>query len=499
MKNLLRKLGVFGLIVALITPYIYIPKVNAATTTDGCTNHLQTYLFLDASRFYTHVKNGEKIMPWLESKAASDKGGYQTWANFPYAFSAASDEKIVINSVTKNDLLDTKDLKTFWEIYNERLKNMSSSKIKVTNEIGNIFVEDAELSNNNFTKLSKYDDVTVIMHGMWSNLDANGEKLLSKLEEIDVDKGIAKSLQTILAEKGYADEMKTYMKNAKFTNNSFESGSANLNSNGADYFQDLVEGKMEQYTYTEDDQKYISLAINRTLGMTSAEVRTALNKYVFGYGSPADVKGIYFTQNDANKIYNSYDGLRTPNYGELANLKYDKQPEVVALGTTYAAPTENDVDFWTDVSYYWPAVLNVEYQVCPTSSDGGNNPTQSWKLVYNSNVSDTSVTNMPNNQNSINIGTNATVDSKVPVRDGYAFKGWCKGEKECTSPLKSGDKVTSPTSPDTITLYAQWGSTEEGSQRPYGVVSYIIGFAAVGLVAGGIYYISRKKNLFKQI
>ena len=125
MKNLLRKLGVFGLIVALITPYIYIPKVNAATTTDGCTNHLQTYLFLDQSKFYIaeNKNTKEKIMPWLESKAASDKGGYQTWANFPYAFSAASDEKIVINSVTKNDLLDEDDLETFWEIYNERLKN----------------------------------------------------------------------------------------------------------------------------------------------------------------------------------------------------------------------------------------------------------------------------------------------------------------------------------------------------------------------------------------
>lgn len=514
MKNLLKKLGVLSLIVAIISPYVYIPKVEAATSSE-CTNHLQTYLFLDQSKFFTYQKNGEKIMPWLESKASSSEGGYETWANFPYAFpQVSSDKKIVINSVTKNDLLEEDDLEIFWQVYNERLKNMSAKKIEVTNEIGNVFVQSSELSTNGFTKLDNYTDVSIIIHGMWSNLDAEGQKIPSNLEQISKSTGISRSLQTILAKENYSGKMRTYMKNAEFSNDGFETGDINLNnkSTSVEYFQDLVDGKNEEFTYIENGEKYISLTINRKLNMTDTEVRNALNRYVFGKGDALTVNGsgngIYSsplttggTVNNGDKVYKSYDALRdgrTPI--TLNNLKYDGQPELTTLGNSSTALTTNNVDFWTDVPYYWPAVLNVEYKVCPLNNEGETPTTQKWNLVYDANVEDVlTVTNMPSNSSNISIGTNATVDSKVPVREGYAFKGWCKGEKECSSPLKADDKITSPTSSTTITLYAQWGPSGTTPNKDLGLVSYVLGFAAVGLVAGGIYYISRKKNLFKQI
>ena len=43
MKNILKKLGVLGLIVAVLAPFIELPKVNAAET--NCAKHLQNYMW----------------------------------------------------------------------------------------------------------------------------------------------------------------------------------------------------------------------------------------------------------------------------------------------------------------------------------------------------------------------------------------------------------------------------------------------------------------------
>ena len=112
---------------------------------------------------------------------------------------------------------------------------------------------------------------------------------------------------------------------------------------------------------------------------------------------------------------------------------------------------------------------------------------------------DTSVNNLPSTQTE-KLGTNIKVSSTTPSRSGYVFKGWCeKGNDKCSNPYQAGDTITSPTTSQTITLLAQWAKGDSTNNPPTGVVSYIIGFAAVGMVAGGIYLISKKKNLFKQI
>ena len=70
------------------------------------------------------------------------------------------------------------------------------------------------------------------------------------------------------------------------------------------------------------------------------------------------------------------------------------------------------------------------------------------------------------------------------------------GSGDCYNP---GDKIESPDKTEIKELFADWGKLDTEENKKTGVVSYIIGFMAVGIVAGGIYLISKKKNLFKQI
>ena len=52
-------------------------------------------------------------------------------------------------------------------------------------------------------------------------------------------------------------------------------------------------------------------------------------------------------------------------------------------------------------------------------------------------------------------GSNVTVSSTVPTRDGYTFAGWNTGADGSGMDCVGGDTVTL-SNPDTITLYAQW-------------------------------------------
>ena len=61
MKKLLKKIGVLGLIIAILAPFIELPTVNAA---EGCTNHLQNYLWLDMN--YFTPKNGETFWKGIQ-------------------------------------------------------------------------------------------------------------------------------------------------------------------------------------------------------------------------------------------------------------------------------------------------------------------------------------------------------------------------------------------------------------------------------------------------
>ena len=247
------------------------------------------------------------------------------------------------------------------------------------------------------------------------------------------------------------------------------------------YFQDMIDDKWDNISVSS---AYIPLSINRTINYNSS-VNSTLYDFIYGFIDEDD-KVYVFTKTgktNINEIDDSYTALKE----YLADPTGTASTHIVTNSTW----DEDDLDFNTGKAYYWPVVLTVEYESCTTTGQ--------WAVGYDDNVDDTSVNNLPSTQKEP-LGTNIKVSSTKPSRSGYVFKGWCeKGNDKCSNPYESGDTITSPTTSQTITLLAQWAKEGTEDNKKTGVASYIIGFAAVGIVASGIYLISKKKNLFKQI
>lgn len=483
MKNILKKLGVLGLIVAVLAPFIELPKVNAAET--NCAKHLQNYMFLDAN-FFGLNSEGKTFLEGYSSSTTA--GGYLTYTVFPYAFVNNTSATTRVNWIETNNFGgnsgEVTDLDEYWSLANHKndrneiyAEVESSSYYAQDINIGSVFIKD------NSHKGGTYVDNAIIFHGVWSSFDKDGKPTNESYDDVDYIYGEDYSLQKIFASKNKANLMSARVGTAVLTTSSrgYKFGTSAYTELGRNYFQDMIDDKWDNISVSS---AYIPLSINRTINYSSS-VSSTLNDFIYGYVDE-DNKVYVFTEtgkNNINEINDSYTALKE----YLANPTGTASTHVVSNDSW----TESVLDFNTGKAYYWPVVLTVEYESCTTTGQ--------WALEYDDNVDDTSVTNLPKTQTEP-LGKDIKISTDKPSRSGYAFRGWCEsGNDKCSNPYQPGDTYKSPSSSTTIKLIAQWAEEGPGDQKKYGVMSYILGFAAVGIVAGGIYLVSKKKNLFKQI
>ena len=455
MKKLLKKIGVLGLIIALFAPFIELPTVNAA---EGCTNHLQNYLWLDMNYFVSG--QGKTFM---EGYVNADSGGYQTYTNFPYAFKDTNSYKVTIKSVDMNSFTtsNTKtNISNFWEALNTTRTSLSSYEID--SKIGGTLVTSAKLSN--------FADDTILLHGVWSSFDRNGNAIEVDWKSLQLTDAENYSLQKVLS-SDHLSKMSVVFEPANYQKNKFGLENATLD---ADYFQKVVD---KSYNVWGDSSKtnYIPLSITRKFDLNTESLKTMLNKYVFGL------------KNETTGNWEAFS--TTADKGNKKSDVKDSYSALIATSRETVVVDEKDIDFDTSKPYYWPAVLSVEYEACPKEKEN-------WTLEYDGNVDDNSVTNIPNKQTT-ELGNDIAVDSKKPSRTDYTFTKWCENPNGSGQCYNAGDKVKSPDSAKTITLYAQWGKGGTEDNKKTGVMSYVIGFMSVGVIAGGIYLVAKKKNLFK--
>lgn len=489
MKNIFKKLGVLGLIVAVLAPFIELPNVNAANTT--CTKHLQNYMFLDAN--YFKLDSNDKT--FLEGySSSSTSGGYLTYTVFPYVFSSTTGNAITINWIEPNNFGggtgNVSYLNKYWELAKEEKSTdkiyaeVESSSYKKNTDVGSVFITESNHQG------STYTDTSVIFHGVWSSFDKDGKPINEKMEDIEYTYGEDYSLQKIFNKKGKLNLLSANIGTALLsaTSSGFKFASSAYSELTNNYFQDAVDGK---WTNISASSSYIPLSINRTINYGTTGAENILNEFIYGYVDENN-KVIVFT--DATKhtklsdVNDSYTALKAwLKAGESSTDRYTKYT-INSVGDT--SIDSNDLDFNIGKAYYWPTILNVEYQTCSVTGE--------WSVTYDDNVDDTSVTNLPNSQTE-SLGTNIKVSTDKPSRNGHTFTKWCETENGSGKCYNPGDVIESPSSETTVKLFAQWGETGTTKNEKTGVISYIIGFAAVGVVAGGIYLVSKKKNLFKQI
>lgn len=573
MKNIINKVGVIGLIIAMLVPFVEVPVVNALE--DGCTRHLQSYYFLD---FFSTAQNYDNDREVYDSTTGKKyyTDGYTTYTNFPFVFDTATEgEKVTVESIdfyNLSDKTDSKydddnypdDLLNYWDRYNKLVvsQNESSGSIKRSAKYCNTktgrgctdynLKGGALVSTPAKREEDYYDTITDLIHGVWARQSATGTMEIMDWEETDPEDGALYSYQYAFNEDAL-DEMKASIGTAKFEGGNEKDGYKFIDGNedlSADYLNDIlsdVEGALGDNRLWEDEGEYfLPLSITRNIDKESvfdqAYYYIVLNQSEYYFSTSSDKLENSFEAysnavnyglptvelKDLEKVANGTDGgntsakdkvTRKSDDQNILEIKYKEKDQGDTDKTVYLISvqeekvdvndkvrgesqlevrpfTGDDNKTYYAFQYYWPFVFNVEYTVCPTNVSSDDPTTEVWTLKYDGNVDDNSVSGLPSSQTEP-VGTKITVSKTKPKRSGYTFKGWCEDPKgkKC---YEAGDKI-SDDGPGVKYLYANWGEEGTKDNPPTGVISYVIGFAGIGLIAGGIYIITKKKNFFKQI
>lgn len=457
MKNILRKIGVIGIIIAMLAPFIELPVVKAAN--EECTDHtVMQLLFLDIATTAEDYKG-----------YAEFESGYTTYTYFANLFpNVSQNKKINIINVQPNYIVDDKVQEQFYA----DMKALYSEKDDktLTNKIGNY--ETVEAGNTNYV---------TVLHGSWAaKRDSGVIKDAGWYKGDDLSSFKRDIFQTKANGKLNFDSSSVLFNGARYSGDDF-SGLGSLKNKYTDlksYFEAVANRTDEDLNTTKADITYFSVEIKRKFSTD------ALNKLHFGYkcdGSSC-TKGykVYTTaQPSEKKITDSY----------TAFVKFEENG--ASEGNYVIDVEQSDIDIDTSISTYWPVMLNIEYKVCSTTSE-------QWTLQYDKNTDDNNVTGMPSSKTET-AGTSIMVDAKKPSRDGYTFQGWNTQKDGKGTSYNPDQKYEYPGKPDTYTLFAQWGKGGTEDQKKTGVMSYVVGFITTGLVASGIYIVAKKKNLFKQI
>lgn len=467
MKNMLKKIGVIGIIIAMLAPFFEMPVVKAAET---CSDHtVMQYYFLDVA--YASA---------FENQYEGD--GYKTYAIFQYTFpelNANQEIKILQTQLLNfNEDTSVNNSLTIDGFYGDVVRLYDSSDRKLS--------DSERIAGNYETKEKSNYKVVKVLHGKWAKKDESSSTSNWNNIPNDADKFRKVVIQNFT-------NGSVSLNAAQYSSSRYFSDYSYSVNDLVDYFTELTSDSNSNFIYESEGNKYFALGILRKF--SNSDIST-LNQKTFGKKCESgdgyctgkvDVGNYYAFSESASGVVNSYSAFK----------KALADPDAIERDTNYYVLNANSsgIDINTGEQYYWPAVLNVEYEVCTNTSE-------EWTLKYdkNTNGDDDSVTNFPDpSSKKAKVGTPILVDEKTPTRNGYVFKGWNTEKDGSGDDYTGGQSFSSPKSADVKILFAQWGDASEGDQKKTGVVSYVIGFISVGIVASGIYLIAKKKNLFRQI
>lgn len=466
MKNILKKIGLIAIIVGVLSPFITLPNVNAST--EECRYYLNQYLFLD-------VFGGAEIEVYENN---DDMIGKRNFTSYIYTFEKplAGERLEIINHGNVN-LSRQEQLDEYFDAYQIFYEN---STIKERRDIAK-FGTWAQTADS-------YENVTTLVHGKWAN-DEDREAVTSTWPKFD-DFDDFES-QTIHNAIGDIVNLQVSLGGASLDNGYFGLASgeykrdieAFMNQVISDYNSGVTNTTSyeDYYLTTENDQVYFNVNILREIDTEDLEEVT------FGYTDDSGDNWVFSTQEGVGKSTNSYEAF-------IVNSGKNKT-KCTAENNCYL--NKGSYDYDVDQTYYWPSLYNIEYKVCKQVSNSS-----SWTLTYDRGVSSeevVNVTNMPTVNPVTGITTSKyTLSSTKPERKDYEFKSWCTEKDGKGTCVEAGKEFVNEKMEDDI-LYAYWVKPGTENNEKQGVISYVIGFIGVGLIAYGLYYVINKKDLFKQI
>lgn len=533
MKKIFSKITILVLLVAMVLPYTSIPKVEAATETE-CEGdweyHTNYYFFLEADHPHTWVTN-----------LANGKGGKEFTSNFYTSFLynfPYDGSKIEFDEANSGLVRITRTgdyNENFVPSYNTNSWSAKQFYYEYTKEgngaSGNYQQYTYSFSGKNGTTA---DDsiVTYLYHGSWANAGNAGNLNLNSTGKLNF---IGGGVNLTNGGKLTNTQLERFVNSTIFIDegstsfNDIHIGKGNQSQN-IDYSFNQIKGAINNFNNAKgnpletgavskfDNNPVIQLLITRRYELNDIFDNNAV-KNTFGYDlNSAKVMGdgngglaltngttADFTTNGKGRLYFPQ-GLSEDNTPiSSANIE-DEEGKVISATTTalskqhsyflktnYSATTADpDGSNW----FFAPTLYKIAYKVCKDSGNGENQVT----LSYNGNESyvDSSdkAESIPEKVTKTK-GSEFTISDKTPTLKGYKFDSWnvspkCDGESyEAKYDLGKLE--------NDLPLYACWKSTEEGDQVKSGVLTYTGLFGGIIALAGGSYYIMKKKNLFKQI
>jgi len=155
MKNILKKIGLIAIIVGVLSPFITLPNVNAATTSCDYHYHINQYLFLD-------VFTGSSIDTYeVENLQSTNEVGKRNFTNFIYTFPAlAEGETLSIVESGSVDLMNEQGFEDYYKAYKELINYNTENKRRQYPLFGDWIERDYE-----------FETITTLVHGRWARED----------------------------------------------------------------------------------------------------------------------------------------------------------------------------------------------------------------------------------------------------------------------------------------------------------------------------------------
>jgi len=543
MKKLFSKLTVLVLLVATLVPYLNIPTVKAVTETE-CTGeweyHTNYYFFIQA----------EHPREWA-SMLATDSGAFSTndntattyYTSFMYNFPSDGSTLDITSAGfvdlnmdgSTNDINSTSE----WSVkgfYNQLLKmNDSENSFDYSNP-NSTYKQYSYEATNNDGKTEEKTIISYLIHGPWgfAGLDEELSKadivLNDKKSIISIDSYEAANNNNNVSESTILKELvnasvvpesndisninigvdRDLLKENKDAINAIKSSIKDFNRDKG------KETKSGIYKTSQTGELVLRLYIRRSYDtdtffekeVSGLRIQTGgnyMNSILKTQTGDDGVDGLdptyklYFPEIDRADDPTSTicDEGRT-DCNSYAYVTQGTSSDKVSKPTAIRLEADKKDEYW----FLAPSLFQISYKVCKDANTPiveGDGTKEEVTLSYNANKPEDAsgdVTGMPDNQKQEK-GTEFTISDKKPELEGYKFKSWnisAKCDDQSYEPKFKLGKLENNTP-----LYACWGSTDTTEPGKTGVLTYTGLFAGIIALAGGSYYLIKKKNLFRKI
>ena len=522
LKKLFSKLTVLVLLVSILAPSVIIPKAEAET--NKCQEgekpeyHVNYYFFLHAETPFSWLEmfSKEKVTK-DETKKNNTTNSLTTdyYTEFLYTF-PTDGSKIVFEDEGFVKITNSSDVNQNFNAGTEQYREAWTAG-QFYNELGGLnamknYSEHQAYSQYAYQKGGTENNdednrvVTYLFHGNWAHVGEQTTKGseyyvdLNHLEIKDHSAGIEGTIEEKTAATVFITPNDASLKHVNIGTPILSGGYKIDREEMKEGIIQFNESKKTGVVATSDvdgrnlSEPVLNLAIRRTYQLSDLVDTSKVTNITLSKDSTTP-------EENAEKL-SLASGLIKGTYNGVESILWLPEKEGQSVSAITSGSIGEVVGLQKTVKgkdTYWfvaPALYQMSYYVCKDADTASEDEVT---LSYNENKPSgvtANVSGMPENQKKAK-GSEFTISDKKPELSGYKFKEWNLSKNCDNKGFEPGYKIEKLN--ENTPLYACWASTSTTNNGKTGVLTYTGLFAGIIALAGGSYYLIKKKNLFKKI